>query len=141
MTAEKHPPDYQVEPSSDDLPTLASQVPKSSQTPEGMPMGPGEGLSRSEIRLNGRALKERWPISDSKRQEIVEMLIAVACDQTAKARSRIAAAKVLLEADKATLDWAKAEAGIDAEAVIRLEIKKAPGDDPGARILREMYRG
>lgn len=57
-------------------------------------------VSRSDVRLYGQALRERWPISDDKRAKLIEILFQVAGDGTGDPRARVSAAKVLVDMDK-----------------------------------------
>lgn len=102
----------------------------------------GNPVKRSTLKLWGRAFKEKWAVPEDKRDLIIRKLFEILDDPEAKYRTRISATKVLLEAYNSNLLWGKAEAGIDDNehtVSIRL-IKEAPGEDPGARMLRERFR-
>lgn len=72
------------------------------------PGGQGDELSRSDIRLLDRAIKERWPLSQDCRVKILKRLTAILdreSDDGAKAKTRdvIAAAKAIISADRLNL--------------------------------------
>jgi hypothetical protein len=102
----------------------------------------GDYLSRrSELRLECKALKERWSISEERRQRIIENLFSILSDPGASVRDRISACKTLLVADTANINWARLEAGLpdESENVVRIVLENGGSEDYGARLLREQY--
>lgn len=75
----------------------------SERDPDGALMHP------KEIALYRRAIRERWPISNERRQEIVEELSKV-MRHTDKERSKMAAAATLIKADALNVAREKIEA-------------------------------
>jgi hypothetical protein len=79
----------------------------------------GEAPSRSDLALYRKAVRERWPIDPAKRPAIVEEMVRLveapgadgpSDDDAAPAvdhRTRVAAAKVLLEMDRLNLEQEK----------------------------------
>ena len=57
---------------------------------------------RSDIRLVGRAVKERWPISDDMRKRIVDSLMTVLV--AGEPREIVSACRVLASIDKMNVD-------------------------------------
>lgn len=57
--------------------------------------------STRDTRLIARAIRERWPIAELKRKPIMDRLIALATDENTPYREAIAAAKAVIDADKA----------------------------------------
>ena len=55
---------------------------------------------RGEIQVFERAANQRWPISDSQRQEAVEFLASVISDSSCSKRERLGAARVLAAFDR-----------------------------------------
>jgi hypothetical protein len=72
-------------------------------TPEG---GLGEDLSRSDVRLVARAVRQRWPIPDQVRARLVKNL-ALIVQESEDERAVVAAAKVLVAADVLNLEQEK----------------------------------
>jgi hypothetical protein len=62
-----------------------------------------ETPSRADVRLVGRAVKSRWPIPDSERKGIVDVLIATVAEGQSE-RTQVAAAQVLMNMDKLNLE-------------------------------------
>lgn len=62
-----------------------------------------------ERRMEERALRERWPISEERRQQIVERLCKVIETNGVDERHLIGAAKALIAADKLNLERIKHE--------------------------------
>ena len=52
-----------------------------------------------DIKMIGRALRERWPITQETREKIVSELLEILDDPDAKERDKIAASKVLMAGD------------------------------------------
>lgn len=74
--------------------------------------GQGADLpSRGELVLAGRAIRQRWPITDNLR-ELLTMQMEQVLLVSDHERNRIAAAKVLLEADKINMEQEKRDQGI-----------------------------
>lgn len=80
--------------------------------------GPGAGgltpASRAELRLEERALSERWPLSAAVRLAILKRCCALIDPETpegerAKPRVIVAASRVILAADRLNLDQARLE--------------------------------
>jgi hypothetical protein len=68
-------------------------------------------VRRWEMRLARRAMKQRWPISDQLRKDIVTRLRAVIRAPECE-RSLVHAAKALLDADKLNMEQEKRDQGI-----------------------------
>jgi hypothetical protein len=64
--------------------------------------------SRREIResltLWEQAIARQWPVPAEKRPEVIDALVKLALDPGTKPRQRITAVRVLIQADKASLD-------------------------------------
>ena len=74
-----------------------------------------------EINMYGRAVKERWPIVETDRPQIVAELTKVVLQPGYSPRSRIAAARVLKEMDSLNLraEELKSIEGMNPIAIIR----------------------
>ena len=72
-------------------------------------MADEERPSRADLRLQERALRERWPIDPKDREALIAGLTLLIDDLDAKARTRIAAARTLLAADKINLEAERLE--------------------------------
>jgi hypothetical protein len=57
-----------------------------------------------DARLAERALREAWPVPEERRPELVEILIGVARDPSARPRERVSAVKALLAASRLNLE-------------------------------------
>ena len=57
-------------------------------------------VSKSDIAMYGRAVRERWPISNAKRAQLINILFEVAESTESDTRARVSAAKVLVDMDK-----------------------------------------
>jgi hypothetical protein len=57
-----------------------------------------------EIKLIGRAMRERWPIPAQFKQSLMEILIKIAAEKTSTNRDKIQAIKALLAADAANVE-------------------------------------
>ena len=60
----------------------------------------GAPVKRSEIRLYERAMKQRWPISDQQRGEIVNALMATINNPLSSERDKTSAARALMSAEQ-----------------------------------------
>ena len=60
--------------------------------------------SRKDLKLIGRAVRERWPIAPNFRAEIVARLMTILSDSEASERDVVSAARVLASIDKMNLD-------------------------------------
>lgn len=151
MASEKHLPSTEVDPRNHDQPApeawrqiqnvaRATENPNNTRSVDDQGLGEGEVAKVSELKLYGRAVRERWGVSGEQRELAIQRVLEVLQADNAPYRARLAAAKVLNEIDRSNLEWARAMANIDDMPTIRLEIKRAAGDDPGAKILRERYR-
>lgn len=60
--------------------------------------------SRKDIRLVGRAVRERWPMSPEFRVQIIAKLMDIVIDPEATDRDIIAASRVLASIDKMNVD-------------------------------------
>lgn len=72
------------------------------------PGGQGELLadpahSRADLRLIGRAIKERWPIEEAKRKPLIDELLSIAMNTDNEVKERILAARAVIEADKVNM--------------------------------------
>jgi hypothetical protein len=85
----------------------------------------GESPSRSDLALYRKAVRERWPIDPAKRPAIVEEMVrlveAPGADEGEPSevdhRTRVAAAKVLLEMDRLNLEQEKRDLEIPDRVV------------------------
>ena len=68
--------------------------------------------SRSDIRRIGRAVRERWPIPDNKRAQIVGRLIEIVESYESDPRDIVAASRVLAAIDKMNIDIEGAAASL-----------------------------
>ena len=57
-------------------------------------------MKRSDIRLYERAMKQRWPISDQQRGEIITALMATINNPVASERDKTSAARALMSAEQ-----------------------------------------
>ena len=58
-----------------------------------------ESMKRSDIKLYERAMKQRWPISDQHRADIVNQLMGVVNSPMATERDKTSAARALMSAE------------------------------------------
>ena len=56
--------------------------------------------SRSELALVARAARERWPISEQTRRDLVDKLTTIALGKNQPARTQLAAIRALIAADR-----------------------------------------
>jgi hypothetical protein len=65
--------------------------------------------SRADVRDAGRALRQRWPLSPERRQQLVDALHFIATTNLIPVdpRARVAAAKACIDADKLNLEVEK----------------------------------
>ena len=82
-----------------------------------------------DTRMYAKALKQRWPITDEQRQQIVERLMVVVNDPNASRRETIAAAQGLaaVEAQNQKDQHAGFQPGTDGEQNRFLEVAKNLG--------------
>jgi hypothetical protein len=64
--------------------------------------------SRKDIKLIGRAVRERWPIKPEFRAQIIAKLMTVVMASDASDRDVVAATRVLASIDKMNMDLEKA---------------------------------
>lgn len=89
-------------------------------------MSDDKPATRSEMALWGRAIKQRWPISDEVRERMVATVLEILSNPESQ-REALAAAKVLVSADAQNL---KTELHVDQRerddriAAIRAEIEE-----------------
>jgi hypothetical protein len=67
----------------------------------------------SDMKLVGRAVKDRWPVSDEMRKRIVDSLMTVLV--TGEPREIVAATRVLASIDKMNVDLQNAAEQMDIE--------------------------
>jgi hypothetical protein len=93
---------------------------------------------RGEIQMIQRAVKNRWPIPEEKRPEIVEHAVRDALDPEGTARSRTAAARVLVSMDSINIEQEQLAAmdGMNPIAILREQalvvLTNGPGSGPTA---------
>lgn len=101
--------------------------------------------SRKDIRLIGRAVRERWPISTEFRARIVAQLMTIVMSPEASDRDIVAATRVLASIDKMNVDLENAAKNMTLEELkdeLRerlLEIapvQEAPESDDGTNNRR-----
>lgn len=103
---------------------------------------------RAEFRLESRAIRERWPIPDVARVNMLRRIFGIMRDPESTKRDQIAAARVLIQADGLNLEERRLEllekvgepdsiasileAALQrAESGTRGEVGPNPGDQPG----------
>ncbi len=65
----------------------------------------GRKPSREDIRLQCRAIRERWPVREEKRREIVDTLFFAATHhEICGVREAVAAARTLIKADRINME-------------------------------------
>lgn len=77
-----------------------------------LPFGDAASSTRTDVSMALKALKQRWPISEDKREKIIEWLMDVA-EKSDDSRARVNAGKALIEADKLNMEEEKRAAGGD----------------------------
>lgn len=77
---------------------------------------------RRDVRLAGRALREKWDLPPDSKGKIIAKLVEIAL--TGKNRSAANAAKILLQAEQVEIGWKKVELaekqGDDAHSILAL---------------------
>jgi len=105
----------------------------------------GEILSdnptRSELALVARAARERWPIPEQRRRDLVDKLTTIALDKNQSTRTQLAAMRALIVADRLNAQVEResdggdlfsgialeaAQAGVTVQAIVE-EMRKEPG--------------
>ena len=90
-----------------------------------------------DARLMERALRERWPISDEARANVVERLSEIVAKPGAKRRERIAAARALIAADALNVQASRGEpqvnVGVMVGAVAQVRIVELPANGRDSR--------
>ena len=84
---------------------------------------------RSEFRMEARAIRERWPIPPAARVNLLRRVLEVLRDEKSTKRDKIAAARVIIQADGLNLDAQRIEL-----------LKQATEPDSVARILEDALR-
>ena len=104
----------------------------------------GEILSdkptRSELALVARAARERWPIPEQTRRDLVDKLTTIALDKNQSTRTQLAATRALIAADRLNgqvereshgselfsgIALEAAQAGVTVQAIVQ-EMRKEP---------------
>jgi hypothetical protein len=87
-----------------------------------------------DAKLAERALRERWPVPEERRPELVAKLIEVALASETPPRERVSAIKALLAASKVNLDALRLSlaAAEFEELSARLAALERPGESDGA---------
>lgn len=81
----------------------------------------GESLSKSDVRLMGQALRNRWPMSEERRNRILDRLMRVVENELAEDRTVVAAAKALIDADKINVQCEmRGEDGVEEVTIRRV---------------------
>lgn len=100
---------------------------------EPLPFGDVASSTRTDVSMALKALKQRWPISQEKREKIIEWLMNVA-EFSEDSRARVNAGKALIEADKLNMEDEKRAAGGD-----KLTVDITSGGKPlGAGDVRQL---
>lgn len=87
-------------------------------------LGASRTIAKHDVRLAARAIRNRWPISDSDRADVMRWLSETAAT-TDDDRSRIAACKAIIDADKLNMEQERR----DLEIPDRVEVT-ATGAQP-----------
>lgn len=93
-------------------------------------------MSKSDDRLEIRALKQRWPIPDKYREFIINKLLKIALDDGTTNRESIMAAKALLAAE-AQNQSDEHTAAVQSDRNRFLEVARQLGIDADFRLIAE----
>lgn len=73
--------------------------------------------TRADLRLIETAIRDRWPISESARADVIARLELIALDDSQKTRVQLAAIRALIAADRVNLEEIRIRTEVTSESI------------------------
>lgn len=73
--------------------------------------------TRGELKLIETAIRDRWPISETARADVIARLELIATDDTQKTRVQLAAIRALIAADRVNLEEIRIRTEVTSESI------------------------
>lgn len=108
--------------------------------PVSVTTGSGAKISRSELALDARAARERWPITDEQRGQIVDRMLSVLLDPHANERAQTMAARCLRDLDALNVERDKLDRGAAAAGTTHNQSVIVIGNDAIPAMQAELQR-
>ena len=93
-----------------------------------------------DVRLVGRAVKSRWAVPERLREQLVIQLETILGADGVAEQTKVAAARVILEADKLNLEQEKRDGGVTDKCEVTINARPGLSPDAFAGFLADVAK-